>query len=139
MNQPSKVRHMTTYPSGLTSPLPERGQDAAAWGRHLALAIDDQPLGQCAPCLNPECVGPVDYVPGRGPALLYCSTYCRNRTFALRQRLTQQLHIIDTALGSDYARVRGLPRDELRDRARHLRWWLARLTPAHETADETTL
>lgn len=127
MNQRSKVPHMATYPSGLTSPLPQGGDDTAAWGRHLALAIDDQPLGQCAPCLNPECAGPVDYVPGPGPALLYCSTYCRNRTSTLRDRLTQQLHVIDTALSPQNTRVRGLPRDQLHARARHLRWWLARL------------
>lgn len=54
---------MTTYPSGVSGPLPLPISDAAAWGTQLDLAMADQPLGQSAPCLNPECSGPVDYVP----------------------------------------------------------------------------
>lgn len=124
---------MARFPTGLTGPLPEPGDDDhATWARQLALAIDDQPLGHSAPCLNPECAGPVDYVPNRGPGLLYCSHACRSRTSDLRQRLTQQLQVIDTALNLPPAKTRGLPRDDLRARARHLRWWLARLKQAND-------
>lgn len=80
---------MTTYPSGVSGHLPLPISDAAAWGAQLDLAMDDQPIGQSAPCLNPECSGPVDYVPSVGPGLLYCSRYCRNRTAALRSRINQ--------------------------------------------------
>lgn len=119
---------MATFPSGLTRPLPEP-DDSASWPRVLDLAIDDQPLGTTAACLNPECDQPVEYdVDGRGPGPFYCSHFCRSRTSDLRVRVTQQLQVIETALGVKYRSTRGIPRTELRDRRRHLRWWLARLS-----------
>lgn len=117
------------YPSGLTKPLPEP-DEGKAWPRLLDLAIDEQPLGTVAACLNPECGQPVTFEHDiKGAAALYCSHYCRSRTSALRARATQQLQVIETALGPTGRYTRGLPRVELRDRARHLKWWLARLTP----------
>lgn len=117
------------YPTGLTRPLPEP-DNSDSWPRILDLALDDQPLGTTAPCLNPECDQDVDYdldTPGPGP--LYCSHFCRSRTSDLRVRVTQQLKVIESALGPDYRYVRGVPRAELRDRQRHLMWWQARLSP----------
>lgn len=117
------------YPSGLTRELPEP-DNGTAWPHLLDLAIDDQPLGTVAACLNPECGQPVHFEHDvRGPAGLYCSHHCRSRTSYLRTRATQQLAVIETALGPKGRYVRGLPRAELRDRARHLKWWLARLAP----------
>lgn len=119
---------MAKYPSGISRNLPEPTADRAAWRNQLAFAIDNQPLGQSAACLNPECTQPVDYIAATGPPLLYCSRYCCNRAATLRQRITQQLQVIDTALSQTNAR--GISRDDLRERARHLRWWLTRLTPS---------
>lgn len=119
---------MARYPTGLTRPLPEPGENAPTWAKRLALDLDDQPLGHTAPCLNPECTGPVDFIPNRGPGPLYCSHACRSRTSDLRQRATQQLEVITTALTLPASKTRGLNRADLRARARHLRWWLARLT-----------
>ena len=125
---------MARFPTGLTGPLPEPGDDPNTWSTRLELALDDQPLGLSAPCLNPECVAPVDFHPtSKGQALLYCSNTCRSRAATLRQRLAQQLDLIETALGPAHRHARGLPRAELRARARHLRWWLARLTHDPET------
>lgn len=128
---------MARFPTGLTRPLPEPGaDDHDTWARLLALALDDQPLGHSAPCLNPECTGPVDFIPNRGPGPLYCSHACRSRTADLRQRVTQQLHVIETALELAPSKTRGLNRDDLRARARHLRWWLARLSPTRESVTD---
>lgn len=119
---------MATFPSGVTRPLPEP-DESHAWPRVLDLAIDDQPLGTTAPCLNPECDQAVEYDPDRhGPGPLYCSAFCRSRTSDLRTRVTQQLQVIETALGPKYRFKRGIPRTELRDRQRHLKWWHARLS-----------
>lgn len=124
---------MARFPTGLTGPLPGPGDDPNTWGTRLALALDDQPLGLSAPCLNPECAGPVDFHPtSKGQALLYCSNTCRSRAATLRQRLLQQLDLIETALSAEHRRTRGLPRAELRGRSRHLRWWLARLAHGPE-------
>ncbi len=120
------------YPTGLTGPLPEP-DNSKAWPRVLDLALDDQPLGTVAACLNPECGKPVRFEHDvKGPAALYCSHHCRSRTSALRTRVNQQLQVIETALGPKGRYARGLPRAELRDRARHLKWWLARLTPSED-------
>ena len=120
------------YASGLTGPLPEP-DDTASWPALLDLAIDDQPLGTEAACLNPECATPVTFDhETRGSATLYCSHYCRSRTSELRKRATQQLAVIEAALGEQGRGMRGVPRAELRDRARHLKWWLARLAPARD-------
>lgn len=128
MSPRSKVHDMARYPTGLTRPLPEP-DNSDAWPRGLDLAIDDQPLGTTAPCLNPECVEAVDYdLDARGSGPLYCSHFCRSRTSDLRVRVAQQLQVIDTALGPDYRYARGVHRTELRDRQRHLMWWLARLS-----------
>lgn len=128
MSPRSKVHNMATYPSGLTRPLPEP-DDSDSWARLLDLAIDDQPLGTTAPCLNPECDQPVEYdLDAHGPGPLYCSHYCRSRTFDIRSRVTQQLQVIETALGDKHRYARGIPRAELRDRQRRLKWWHARLS-----------
>lgn len=119
---------MATFPTGLTRPLPEP-DDSRSWPRLLDLAIDEQPLGTTAACLNPECDQAVEYaVDGRGPGPLYCSHFCRSRTSVLRVRVAQQLQVIETALSAKYRYARGIPRTELRDRQRHLKWWLARLS-----------
>lgn len=116
------------YPTGLTSPLPTP-DSSDSWPRILDLAIDDQPLGTTAPCLNPECGQGVNYdLDARGPSPLYCSAFCRTRTSDLRIRVTQQLQVIESALSAHYRRTRGVPRTELRDRQRHLKWWHARLS-----------
>lgn len=120
------------YPTGLTGPLPEP-DDAAAWPQLLDLAIDDQPLGTMAPCLNPECDQPVTYDHDERTGPLYCSHHCRSRASRLRILATQQLAAVEAALGSQGRYRRGVPRPELRDRARHLRWWLARLDRAART------
>lgn len=120
------------YPTGLTGTLPEP-DDTTSWPALLDLAIDDQPLGTEAACLNPECDTTVTFNhENRGRAALYCSHYCRSRTSELRKRATQQLAVIDAALGEQGRSLRGVPRAELRDRARHLKWWLARLGPARD-------
>lgn len=119
---------MATYPTGLTRPLPEP-DDSTSWPRLLDLAIDEQPLGTTAACLNPECDQSVEFdFDARGPGPLYCSHFCRSRTSDLRVRVTQQLQVIETALGPKYRSARGTPRTELRDRQRHLKWWHARLS-----------
>lgn len=82
---------MATYPSGLTRTFPEPDDfpTAAAWGVQLELALEEQPLGPSAACMNPECANPVDYAPC-GTTLIYCSSYCRNRASDIRRRITQQ-------------------------------------------------
>lgn len=117
---------MSRYPSGISAELPEPMGDSGAWLARVLVAIDEQPLGVSAPCANPECVGPVDYLGGVGPASLYCSSTCRSRASALRHRAAQQLEVIERLLQQTRLR-KGVPRDELRARARLLRWWLARL------------
>ncbi|WEV76765.1 hypothetical protein O9K63_09110 [Janibacter cremeus] len=114
---------MATYPSGLTRTFPEPDDfpTAAAWGVQLELALEEQPLGPSAACMNPECANPVDYAPS-GTTLIYCSSYCRNRASDIRRRITHQLRVIDAALGPDHARARGLPRAALQARAHHLHW-----------------
>lgn len=116
---------MARYPSGISSALPNPIGDTEVWLAHVLVAIDEQPLGTSAPCANPECSGPVDYL-GTGAAPLYCSTSCRARASALRGRAEQQLMTIEQLL--DETRYRhGVPRERLRARANLLRWWLARL------------
>lgn len=126
---------MARYPSGIASALPEPSGDTAVRLAHVLVAIDEQPLGTSAPCVNPECGGPVDYL-GTGVAPLYCSTSCRARASALRGRAEQQLTVIEQLL--DETRYRhGVPRDDLRARANILRWWLARLgTRSDRLVDE---
>lgn len=126
------IRMAARYPTGLTRPLPEP-DETTAWPQRLDLAIDEQPLGTLAACLNPECDQAVEYDhDARGSASVYCSHYCRTRTSDLRTRATQQMHVIQAALGEQGRYVHGVPRAELRDRARHLNWWLARLTPPRD-------
>lgn len=120
------------YPSGLQRELPEP-DDGTAWPQLLDLALDDQPLGTLAPCLNPECDQPVTFDHQGRSGTLYCSHSCRSRTSRLRALATQQLAAVDAALGPQGRYRRGVPRTELRDRARHLRWWLARLTPPDQS------
>lgn len=116
---------MARYPSGISSELPEPTEDIAAWLACVLVAIDEQPLKTSAPCANPECVEPVDYL-GTGAAPLYCSASCRARSSALRRRTEQQLTVIEQLLDKTHYR-HGVPRDELRARANILRWWLTRL------------
>lgn len=117
---------MAIHSTGLTGPLPvPDGSDS--WSRLLDL--DEQPLGSIAPCLNPECDESVEFdLDAQGPGTLYCSHYCRSRTSDLRSRVTQQLHVIETALGGKYRYARGVPRADLRDRQRRLKWWHAWLS-----------
>lgn len=116
------------YPSGLGGRLPARGDDLNVWSARVALALPDQPLGSTAPCMNPECAGPVDRLTStRGPLVLYCSRYCRNRAGALRRSAEQQLAVVDDLLSTKKAK--GEYRTELTQRRAMLRWWLARLRP----------
>lgn len=117
---------MARYLSGISSELPEPTGDTAAWLARVLVAIDEQPLGTSAPCANPECAGPVDYLGAGGPSPLFCSSSCRARASALRRRAEQQLEIIERLLGETRSK-HGVPRDELRARANILRWWRARL------------
>lgn len=122
------------YPSGLGgSPLPRRQADPKVWAAQTALVIDQMPIGTSAPCMNPECAGPVDRLPGtQGPPTLYCSKHCSSRASALRASATDQLAIIEEILDQTKGQ-HGIPRKELEERARMLRWWLLRLRAA---ADE---
>lgn len=126
----------STYPSGLsrTFPVGQDYVDAKTWGADLTLEMEAQPLGLSTRCLNPECALPVRLTPAAGRTPLYCSHHCRTRASRMRLRATQQLEVIETALAT---RSYGLPRDELRHRARILRWWLAHLAPT--TAAEVGL
>lgn len=122
------------FPSGLIRPLPsldEAEGDIGAWLARVVLAMDQQPVGTTAPCVNPECNGPVDRVPGVKFTTLYCSSTCRNRTSALRRSCQQQLEVIDALLEVTKFKQR-VPRQELRERAAMIRWWLARLIPIDE-------
>ncbi|WP_162786836.1 hypothetical protein [Janibacter anophelis] len=121
---------MARYPSGIT-PLPGRDvTDPRARARQLVLEDDAHPVSSTAPCVNPECAGPVDFV-GKGTMPLYCSNTCRSRASKLRAVATEQLEVIERTL-DETKHLAGIPRDELRSRARMLQWWLARLGPADE-------
>lgn len=116
------------YPSRLSSTLPEQdGSDTRAWLARVVTEIERWPLGESAPCANPECAGPVDYqaVP-KGDAPRYCSRLCSNRAADLRRRARQQIETIERLLAATKGRQQ-IPRDLLNARARHLRWWLAYL------------
>lgn len=118
---------MSRYHSGISAHLPESpGGDPKAWLAQVQLAIDEQPLGQSAPCMNPECGRPVDFTGRGGPAPRYCSTTCRTKTAKMRQRATQQLDVLEGLLETT-KHQRRVPREGLRARASLLRWWLARL------------
>lgn len=116
------------YPSGIASTLPDQpGGDPKVWAAQVVLAASATPLGQSAPCMNPECGGPVDYIPTHpGTPPRYCSSSCRNRASALRVRARQQLDVIDRLLAATKGK-HDVPRDVLLERARQLTWWLDRL------------
>lgn len=116
------------YPSGISSTLPDAdGDDTPVWLARVRLEMGMTPIGESAPCMNPECAGPVDFIRGsQGEARLYCSRRCSNRASQLRLRARQQLDVIDRLLEATKGK-QGIPRDELAARARQLRWWLARL------------
>lgn len=124
---------MPRYPSGLGADLPESTDDARVWLAQVVLAMVEQPLGASAPCMNPECAEPVDYLGGGGPAPLYCSKGCRSRASTLRHTARRQLDVVNGLLDATRY-MRGVPRDDLQARANQLRWWLARLA----TRDERT-
>lgn len=124
---------MARYPSGIIGPLPgDDVSDPEARLAQMSLEMDHSPVGTSAPCMNPECTSPVDYI-GVGPPNLYCSTTCRTRASVLRQRANQQLAIIQRTL-RDARGLHGFPRQELRNRARLLEWWLLRLPTMDERA-----
>ena len=84
--------------------------------------------------MNPERAGPVDRLPGtQGPLTLYCSKHCSSRASNLRASATDQLAIIEEVLDRTKGQ-HGIPRKELEERARMLRWWFLRLRAA---ADES--
>lgn len=117
---------MAHHPSGIHGPLPgDNVTDPRARLAQLLPAIDDHPIGTTAPCANPECSGPVDYL-GHGRPPLYCSSSCRARAAGMRRDATQQLQLIERTLTEAHG-MHGVPRDELRTRAKQLRWWLDRL------------
>lgn len=121
---------MARYPSGIT-PLPGQDvEDAKARAKQIALAIDASPVSPTAPCMNPECGGPVDYL-GHGVFALYCSSTCRARASTLRALAVEQLELIERTLDETKHRA-DIPREQLRVRARMLRWWLVRLAPIDE-------
>lgn len=121
---------MPRFPSGIT-PLPGANvDDVRTRAVRLALAMDEQPLGASAPCMNPECDDPVDFI-GTGALNLYCSTTCRSRASTLRGIALQQLATVEHTL-ADAHYMHGIPRDDLRRRARQLRCWLARMATADE-------
>lgn len=116
---------MARFPSGIT-PIPGADvDDVHTRVAQMTLAMDSQPLGASAPCMNPECASPVDFL-GRGHVVLYCSNTCRSRAATLRRLAQDQLDLIERTLTQAHHQ-HGIPRDELRSRARQLRWWLARL------------
>lgn len=126
---------MARFPSGIASgSLPGADvDDPHVRAARLALTMDENPLGQTAPCVNPECAGPVDYL-GTGALALYCSRTCRSRASTLRRSATQQLALIERTL-TDTKHMHGVPRQAMRSRARTLQWWLARLAPLDEVTE----
>lgn len=124
---------MARFPSGIT-PLPGADvDDVLIRVAQMMPAMDSQPLGASAPCMNPECASPVDFL-GRGPVVLYCSTTCRARAATLRRLAQDQLDLIERTLTQAQHR-HGIAREELRTRARQLRWWLTRLATHVERLD----
>lgn len=118
---------MARYRSGIT-PLPGRDvDDPRTRAAQIAAASDAHTISATAPCMNPECGGPVDYL-GHGALALYCSSTCRARASTLRALAVEQLELIERTLDETKHRA-DIPRDQLRARARMLRWWLARLAP----------
>lgn len=117
---------MARYPSGIASTLPgDEVNDPRVRLTRMLLAMDEHPIADTAPCMNPECVRPVDYL-GRGDLRLYCSSTCRARVSAMRRRARQQIDLITRTL-EDTKHKKGVPRDELHARTQKLRAWLARL------------
>lgn len=117
---------MARYPSGLHGDLPgDDIDDLRVRLTQMTLEMEAHPIADTAPCMNPECGGPVDYL-GRGDLTLYCSSTCRSRVSTMRRRATQQLNLIERTL--DEAKHKpDVPRDEMRARARKLRAWLRRV------------
>lgn len=122
---------MARYPSGIAGPLPgDDIDDVRARLARMTLEMEHHPIGESAPCSNPECTKPVDYL-GNGPLPLYCSNRCRSRVTFLRQKIAQQLALIERTL-DDAKGLQNVPRSDLRSRARKLRWWQARLLDIEE-------
>lgn len=121
---------MARYPSGIT-PTPGRDvADARARAVQIALEADAHPISMTAPCMNPECGGPVDYL-GTGAPVMYCSHTCRSRASTLRRLAEEELELVERTLEEAKHRA-GIPREELRTHARMLRWWLLRLSVVNE-------
>lgn len=124
---------MARFPSGITGDLPgEDIEDPQARAAQIALEAGLRPIAETAPCMNPECGGPVDYV-GTGPAVRFCSRTCRSRVVELRRRVVQQIALIERTLAEAKGR-RDVPRNLLEERVRLLRWWMLRL--GAEAVDE---
>lgn len=120
---------MARYRSGISGDLPgEDIEDPRARAAQMALEMDAIPIATTAPCMNPECGGPVDFL-GNGPLVRYCSSRCRNRASQLRRRALQQLALIERTL-AEAKNLPGVPREEFHQRAQLLKWWLLRLAPA---------
>lgn len=117
---------MARYPSGITSPLPgDDVPDVHVRLAQMALAIEEQPIAATAPCANPECVQPVDFL-GHGHPARYCSSTCRSRAATMRRLAAQQIDLIERTL-EEGKHLHSVPRDELRARVNQLRWWLTHL------------
>lgn len=104
--------------------------DARARAVQIALEADVHPIGSTAPCMNPECAGPVDYL-GTGAPVLYCSRTCRSRASTLSLLAKDELDLVERTLAETKYKT-GVPRRELQERAHRLRWWLLRLAPTDE-------
>lgn len=117
---------MARYPSGIAGPLPgDDIDDVRVRLAQMTLEMERHPIGESAPCANPECTQPVDYL-GSGPLPLHCSSRCRSRVAFLRQKIAQQLALIERTL-DETKHLQNVPRADLRSRARMLQWWQARL------------
>lgn len=125
---------MARYPSGIHGNLPGVDvDDLRVRLTQMALEMDAFPIADTAPCMNPECVEPVDYL-GHGDLALYCSSTCRSRVSTIRRRALQQLDLINRTL--DEAKHKpDVPRDEMRVRARKLRAWLRRVDHAGSNSE----
>lgn len=118
------------YPSGVSGTLPDGFQDPRAWLAQANIAMDEAPIGATAPCGNPECCAPVDYI-GRGPMLMYCSKRCASRAAELRARIEQQLDVLGRLLEALKGRHVG-PKEHLVERERILRRWLSKVPPVEK-------
>lgn len=116
---------MARYPSGITPMAGADVEDLRVRLARMQLEMDEHPISATAPCANPECTRPVDFL-GEGPPPLYCSTTCRTRATTLRALIRDQVDLLERTLAESRGR-HDVPRDDLRHRVRMLHWWLMRL------------